>query len=209
MRDISTTTQHLTAFDGVVDAIYGVYLDATMAFQRLTEQIAGYELQVRQLLEARDPQLADTYDIETMRFIHGKGKPDDPQAEVLHECTLQELKRRNSPSGTNYKFIGNMCLVSLYHFWEEYYRETIAESLGIEKDDVTSPVMGDIRHLRHSIIHHDAIAIDDVSKCQVLCWFKPGDDILLDKNLFRELVTKLKEEMTTWPDQWEALRKRR
>ena len=55
--------------------------------------------------------------------------------------------------------------------------------------------MGDIRHLRRSIIHNKSIAIPDVSKNLFINWFNPGDIILLDQNKMEKIIFKIYEEL--------------
>jgi hypothetical protein len=41
---------------------------------------------------------------------------------------------------------------------------------------------------RASIIHKNGVAIDEVSRCKVLRWFKPGDVILVTREHFKQLI---------------------
>ena len=79
-----------------------------------------------------------------------------------------------------YRFVGNMIVVLLYQYWESYFRPRIAAILNEEPSDVKVPVIGDLRHIRNSIIHHGSIANADIERCEILKWFAPGDEISID-----------------------------
>jgi hypothetical protein len=53
--------------------------------------------------------------------------------------------------------------------------------------------MGDIRLLRRSIVHHGGIALRDVERCELLQWFKEGDLIYLDFDMFKTMVGHINE----------------
>lgn len=48
--------------------------------------------------------------------------------------------------------------------------------------------MGDIRLLRNSIIHHGGIALKNVENCELLKWYKEGDEIFIDAKKFEEIL---------------------
>ena len=45
----------------------------------------------------------------------------------------------------------------MYLRWDEYFRPRIADILSVNKNAVKSDLMGDIRHLRISIIHKNSV----------------------------------------------------
>ena len=85
-----------------------------------------------------------------------------------------------------------MSLISIYQYWEDYYRSKIATFLSLKKkNDLKSPVMSDVRRLRVSIIHHKGIALRDVGKCKILKWYKEGDEIFIDRDKLEEIISKI------------------
>jgi hypothetical protein len=85
-----------------------------------------------------------------------------------------------------------MALVALFQYWEDFHRSNIAVYLGKQKNDLNIPIMGDIRQLRISIIHHAGVALKEVDRCEVLKWYREGDDIFVDQNKFEEIVFHVK-----------------
>ena len=180
-------------FEVVADAIYGVYLDSTTGFTKLREWIQLQQHNILQWLKETHPELATEDYVKKTKFIYGKGDPNKPESIQLHRCTQKQYKERNDENGLNFLFIGNMTLVSIYQYWEDYYRNKIAEFLGCEKSELVEPVMGDIRLLRHSIIHHGGIATKNVENCEILRWYKEGQEIFIDKHKCEEIIFLIKK----------------
>lgn len=146
------------AFLRIVDGLYGVYLDATLGFRRLLEYIDSTQAVASELLASHGPEVASVEHQDAQSWIYGLGNPNDPGAQVQHQTTTGEVKRRNRPGGGNYTFLANACVIALYSYWEDSFRGRIAEALGLKKSELKAPVMGDLRLLRNSIVHHRAIA---------------------------------------------------
>jgi Trypsin-like peptidase domain len=108
---------------------------------------------------------------------------------VAHTTTIAERIGRNADCGENATFVGNMALVMIYSYWEDHYREQIATARRVTKDDLKSDVMGDMRWLRQSIIHHRGIATNDVGNCKVLLWFAKGEEIFLSEQMFLQMIS--------------------
>ena len=51
--------------------------------------------------------------------------------------------------------------------------------------------MGDLRLIRHSIIHGKARAKPNIKNCQVLKWFNEGDEIIITQALFQEMIIQI------------------
>jgi hypothetical protein len=180
-------------YEAIVDAIFGVYLDSITGFRKLKEWFEAGQINTLGFLKKSNPELASLEYLDKTAFIYGKGDPNSPESIWLHTCSQGEYKQRNSDGGLNFLFIGNMTIVSVYQFWEDFYRAAISELLGIKKNEITEPVMGDIRLLRRSIIHHAGVALPDIERCEVIKWFKEGETILLDKAKFEIVVTEIKK----------------
>ena len=91
-----------------------------------------------------------------------------------------------------------MALVSLYQYWEDHYRSQIAEIFNIKKNELIAPIMGDLRLVRISIVHHAGVALKDIEKCEILNWYKEGDEIFIDKIKFEEIVFQIKSLINKW-----------
>lgn len=187
MADKTKALQLFVEFYRVVDSIYGVYLDSVRGFHLVQREHIKEQQWTIKMLGKTDPKLAKVEYLDRLAMIYGKGDPNKPGWVELHRCSQAELKARNEEGGANQKFVANMCLVSIYQYWEDHYRKEIAGVLG-KKSDIQSDIMGDIRLLRDSIVHHEAVGKKKVEKCKVLTWFKKGDEIFIDRKKFEEVI---------------------
>jgi len=164
----------------IVDEIYGFYLDCTFGFSSLLSNLSKVEKKVR---SQGDVLLDD------LSFYYGKGHPNEKNSSIFHMCSQGELKERNRDNGKNYRLAANYLIVLIYQYWEDYYREKIADEIGLgSKNDLVVPIMGDLRILRCSIIHNRGKAIKEVKNCEILRWFEKGDEIMIDKNRVEEIL---------------------
>lgn len=186
----------ISEYMGVVDAIYGVYLDSTTGFRLLLKRLTEGQRTSLRMLKRKHPDLASVDYLDRTSFSYGRGDPNEPDSYELHRVSQGEVKARNSVGSANYRFIGNMALVALYQYWEDFYRSRIAEYLGKKRDELQAAVMGDLRHLRRSVIHHRGIALPEVANCEVLTWFSPGEKVFVDGPKMEELVLHLKQMLT-------------
>lgn len=81
----------------------------------------------------------------------------------------------------------------LYQYWEDYHRGEIANDLGIPRNDLRAAIFGDIRLLRHSILHHEGTALKEVERCKLVQWYEEGDEIFIDKAKFIELLGHVRD----------------
>jgi hypothetical protein len=119
-----------------LDAIYGVYLDSIQGFssaEKVFEDSQQCTLaRNKELEKIRHSNSNTKYNLSIEEFddsclIYTKGTKGKPDYRVLHYCTTQaQYKRRNSPGGENYRFIGNMALISIYEYWQNSCRNKLA-----------------------------------------------------------------------------------
>lgn len=168
----------------------GVYFDAVVGFYK--NRIGLEKDQLRSLEEIQKSDPAYTLEeLDNAVYAYGEGDPNDSMSKIFHYSTQKEYKQRNSETGKNYQFIGNMCFITIYQYWEDYYRVKLAKSYGLKKNDIQSDLFGDIGIIRHSIIHHNSIAKKEIVKCKYLKWYKPGDKIFIDKEKLFELLRNI------------------
>jgi len=180
-------------FEDVVTSIYGVYLMSTQGFHLLSKELTNIQLTTINQFRSTHPELASIQYLDSTEYIFGKGDPNLPTSIKLYRCTQGEYKERNSEKGINFRFIGNMCVIAIYQYWEDYFRQKITNLLNkTNKNELASDIMGDLKILRHSIIHHRSIALKEVENCKLLRWFKKDDDIFIDKNMMEHIVFQVK-----------------
>jgi len=183
--------QATNEFLKILDNIYGVYLDGTQGFSLVRTKIIEGQQNMNKITGK------SIEDLDNAIFTYGIGDPRNSDSYGLHQCTQGQLKKRNEKDGDNDVIIANLCIVLIYQYWEDKYREQIAKELGLtSKNDLNSDIMGDIRLLRKYIIHHRAIAEKDIEKCKLLQWFKKGDKIYLNGKMFENIIFYITEYIT-------------
>lgn len=186
---METPAEVIQEYVEIIDEVYGTYLDSIKGFVYNKSEMERIQQQNIEELHVTLEYL------DTVPMTYGKGAPGDPSTYILHNCTQKEYKERNSKGGKNFITLANLCVTQLYQYWEDYYRDRIAKSLGQEKSVLAIDIFGDLRLIRHSIIHHQAIALPEISKCKVLTWFKHNDQICLSEDQVEQIIFGLKKEM--------------
>jgi hypothetical protein len=182
-------------FISISEIIYSIFRDCRRAF----------ELSLQSLKEQQESMLRDfaskgkKWTIDDLdRKAYHYAITDEENGSVRSAATITqgEWKSKIGKDGTNIRIIGNMCLVMMYQYWEDKYRDEIATSKGITKDELSSDLFGDIRHLRNSIIHNNGRAISEVSRCKVLKWFKEDDEVVIDAQKMDRLIELIRSEIS-------------
>ena len=63
----------------------------------------------------------------------------------------------------------------------------------MEPTQIEVPAFGELRWLRHAIIHNRAIATSDVAKCERFKWFRRGDQITFSREKFELVIDGILE----------------
>lgn len=186
-----------------VDSVYGVFLDGCRG---LESSLDSFEQSVLIQIEQNKKKASENkqesnisynlsiQDFDSSCLIYSKGTKGQADYRILHYTSTQaEFKQRNSPGGNNYKFIGNMSLISIYAYWEKSCRNLIAAHHRVQPCQVQSEIFGDLRWLRASILHHKGIALPEVERCKIFKWYKRNDAIFIDGNHMEEIVSSIKK----------------
>ena len=189
-------------FQGFISKIHGFYLDSTVGFELILKDIENQQGSIKNWIENTNPEVVNESSLDVFPYSHEQefskatyhlqNKIDGTYAASgIHRVTLGEMKRRNKPNGNNCLLLGNTCIVMLYSYWEDYFREALANAMGITKSEFKHPVWGDLGLLRNSIIHNNGIANSNITKAEVLRWYQPGDKIFINQQQFKEIIIGL------------------
>ena len=117
----------------------------------------------------------------------GVGDPNAPDAEVHAQWKLSRALAEVAKDGPVSVRLGHQWIVWVFTEWEHEYRPRLARAHGRDKDDEKYPLLGDVRRLRHDVVHHRGTASSDHSaKCEVIKWFSAGDVIALRAEHYAE-----------------------
>ena len=176
-------------FTRLWERLQAFYLDASAGFASIQAQAVQDQKQMRTYVVGSDLDSEEFQD--TLSFSYAQIFSDDFCTSGIHRATQGEVKARNSPEGSNFTTLGQVCLVSFYDFWNDHLRREYAIAKGTLRRDETDPgaenkilrehashdLWGDLRHLRQSIVHNQGVATSDVGRCKLIRWFSPGDTI--------------------------------
>jgi len=165
----------LDQFIGTSVGYFGVYMDAIWGFREVNDK-------AKEGIAATKP--GKRY---FMSFSPEKAPPkgkkfsnEEMNASSLNMVTADVLYERTKTHGINSQIMAQMTLISIYHVWEELYREQIAKMLNMDcKNELRVDIMGDIRALRNAIVHNVGIATEDVSRMRHLDAYDKGVAIQL------------------------------
>lgn len=166
------------------ETTFGLFHDTAQGWIRLSSMLEGLVS-----MEMRTKRITREQALNAV-VIHGQGEPET--GIPLHESTLGEAIKRASPHGPNEILLGNMCLVSIYTFWDVRGRSEIAKALGIENAGVSCDLYGDLRHIRHMLIHNGGYADKKADSLKLLRWYKPGDRIVTTRQRLHEIVEAIR-----------------
>jgi|SRR2546428_11498244 len=185
-RRLHQLSDELTQF---LTRIHALYLDAVAGFAFVHKRVLTDQRKFRNLVKGSE---IDSEELQDSRmFSYTQIFAEDFCASGFHRATQGEVKARNSPGGSNYKTLGQLCLVALYDYWNDYLRREYVvakgqlnakeQDLDIVKERLrkhaSHDLWGDLRKLRIAIVHNQGIADSEVARCKLIRWFQPGDSI--------------------------------
>ena len=164
--DMKRALAELEVLRGFIDFVnrqVGVYCDCLSSFQgnkvRIARQIARVSRQVSQR-------------IENGQTIIMRASLEDPTLpDVIHQRIIRadEFITANSEAGFNEQQVCWSIIVFIFAYWDEEIRPQIAKIREVKPDEVKINAFGDLRILRHSIVHNGGVLqAADHSKLKVL-----------------------------------------
>ena len=130
----------------------GVYMDALAGF-------AGHHTRVERQVHRVNRRVKSTADAKGQNIVVWASYEDPTKPDVIHNRIIRasDYIAANAPGGSNEQQHARAVLVFLYAYWEDEARPRLAASKGAERNAVRSDVMGDLRILRHAILHSNGI----------------------------------------------------
>ena len=183
--------------------LQALYLDAVAGFAFVRSHVDSDQARARSLV--RGTELDSEKFQDSRIFTYTEIFARDFCASAIHSATQGEVKARNVPGGTNFAILGQLCLISFYHFWNDYLRREYVIAKGLLRQDEQSTdvvedclrehashdLWGDLRLLRQSIVHNNGIANSAVKRCKLIRWFEPGDPISITPEQMRAIFLAL------------------
>jgi len=63
-----------------------------------------------------------------------------------------------------------LTICAIYCLWDEVFRHRVSDVIGIKAENIVCPLMGDLRKIRHCILHHKSIIPDKGITFEKLEW---------------------------------------
>jgi len=184
----------LQDFNDFLRAQKGAYGDACAGYRRNEIRIRR---QTARVLEGKRTTGEDGRDCIVATSVEDPASPDV----IVETIRLsREYLDANSRAGTNEQQMGRALIVFIYTFWEVVVRHRCADALGIRAGDLKLPIAGDLRRLRHSILHERAILNRrDHKKLEVLAdLFEPDAELSLPHATMREIFRRLDQRLAVF-----------
>lgn len=190
-------------FTQVWNQLHAFYLDAVAGFSLVRSRVESDQSWWRSYLKGSE---LDSEEFQDKRiFTYSQIFSGEFCLSETQLATQGEVKARNSPGGTNFTTLGQLCLVSFDVFWNEYLRQEYVIAKGhLDRDEsdnsdvqarlrehASHDLWGDLRLLRNSIVHNKGIATSDVARCKLIKWFKPGGSISITPEYMRAIFLAL------------------
>ena len=130
----------------------GVYMDALAGF-------AGHQMRIERQVHRISRAIKSSIDNTGQRVIVRASYEDPRQPDVIHNRIIRacEYIAANSEGGSNAQQHSQAVLVFLYAYWDEEIRPRLATSKSVDLQEIKSDIMGDLRLLRHDILHNKGI----------------------------------------------------
>lgn len=178
---------------GVFYQLFGTFHDARFGFRKGLVELDEAQKGMLEDFSRTSPEHASIEYLDSCQLYYGSGPPDQPGSVLHYASTQGDYKQRNAEGGSNHVFLGNMTLIAVYQYWEDQYRNELATALKRHRDQIRADVFGDIRQIRHSIVHHGGIASEKVAAARVLKWFAAGELITIDDEKLRQAFEEMRK----------------
>ncbi len=168
----------------------GVYMDAMAGF-------AGHYTRVqRQVHRTSRPVGKRKEDGKTVIVYASYEDPRKP--DIIHNRIVRAdtYLDANAPGGSNEQYHARAIVVFLFTYWEDEIRPRLASAKGVRVNDIKSDIMGDMRILRHAILHaKSSIRPEEHKRLKVLrSMFPPGIPIHISYENMHRLFVLIKQD---------------
>jgi len=148
--DENTADHIIREYIDFVNRQVGVYMDAIAGFAghyaRVERQVCRVMRKDKSKKSGEKPVVWASYE--------DPSKPD-----VIHNRIIRsyDYLSANSVDGSNAHQHSQAILVFLYAYWEHEIRPRLAKSMNLSTNEIKSDIMGELKNIRHAILHTKGI----------------------------------------------------
>jgi hypothetical protein len=139
-----------------INAQVGAYMDALAGFAGHYTRI---ERQVHRVM--RPTRKYSTTGTQKPVVWASYEDPSQPDVILNRIVRAEDYLAINARGGSNEQQHARAIVVFLYTYWELEIRPRLAVASGVELNDIRSDIMGDLKELRHAILHAKSILRSD------------------------------------------------
>ena len=152
----------------------GVYMDALAGFE-------GHRIRVgRQVHRVnRATKIPKDRGGETAVVWICYEDPTKPDVILNHIIRADDYIAANSIGGVNEQQQARSFLIFIFTYWEDEIRPRLSSAKGIKLNEIQSDIMGDLRILRHAILHAKSIVRkDEYNRLKKLQYMFQADKVM-------------------------------
>lgn len=125
------------------------------------------------------------------RFWLASNCPDNPKYHA--SMNMQDCLDKSAENGHFSNELAKSLLCTIYSAWDEYYRHKIAVAAEAEPSDIRVPLMGDLRKIRHCILHKKSQITDEHLGFEKLKWILTPGVLFVTTEMFRDFIDQVNE----------------
>ncbi|MDB9510120.1 hypothetical protein PN499_02715 [Kamptonema animale CS-326] len=143
---------------------------ATMGLENIADTFR------QSIVEDEDPDLF---------LVSGNPNENKPHSQIKLKKALMYSQRDGRFSDT----LSKSMIVAIYTEWDEVFRQRIAAELESEAKNVMCDLMGDLRFVRHWIVHNKSTVDKNHTKIKVLPWhLHQGQELKVSSQMFSDII---------------------
>ncbi len=140
-------------------------------------------LGLKQIAEGFRPRL--TGDPNQKLYI-GSGHPDEGLAHS--QMKMPVIVAHSEKNGAFTDILAKALIVLMYAEWDEMFRHNMARELDVKAGVLKSDLMGDLRHVRHWVVHNKSRVDAKYKSMKILTWPLAEGEVL---NISEEMLANL------------------
>jgi hypothetical protein len=168
----------------------GTYMDALAGFAGHYSRI---QRQVHRISRPVSKRKENGESIIVYASYEDPTKPDIIHNRIVRADAYLEA---NSPGGSNEQRHARAIVIFLFTYWEDEIRPRLAKVKGTSVNEIRSDIMGDMRILRHAILHAKSVVrLEEHRRLKVLgAMFSPGAPISISYADMHRLFVLIKQD---------------
>lgn len=139
--------------------LQGLFVDSLLGYSLISKALEQEKDFLKRVLPD-DPEITSEEFQDQISFSHEQLSGENIPTTGLFFHKKGEVKVRVKKGGHNEHYIGFVIIVALYAYWDEYFREKVAQAYEKEKKECTHDFWGDLRLLRNAVVHKNKETAD-------------------------------------------------